>query len=52
MGISIPDRDAAWEMGAAYETEISKYCRADQCLCPEGRSHYIHIGLVYYNFVS
>jgi len=38
------DRDARWEVDMDYDTEVQKYCHAQPCLCPRGRSHHTQIG--------
>lgn len=39
-------RDAEWERSGQFieDGEASKYCRAESCLCPLGRSHHSGIG--------
>lgn len=44
IGISIPDRDAKWEVGTNYFEELR--CNAEVCSCPQGRSYHAQIGYV------
>ena len=40
-GIYLPDQDAGWETGSAYDDQLERHgtCDAVPCICPEGRDH-------------
>merc|ERR1719147_319980 len=40
-GIYLPDQDAAWETGSAFDDQLQRYgtCDADDCICPGGKEY-------------
>jgi len=40
-GIYLPDKDADWETGSAYDDQLERHgsCDAAFCLCPDGNQH-------------
>ena len=46
IGIDVPERDAEWERSGQFRGayEEIRCCRAEVCLCPDGRNHDVTIG--------
>ena len=40
-GIYLPDQDAGWETGSAFDDQLQRHgtCDADDCVCPGGKEY-------------